>query len=140
MGHVIGVPGQENQVAGIQLQCSGHRLVKLAEGFRILRLPQGSQPPVLFAVRHLLGGKFHVHQVFPHGAGQSPAEEGQQTLPLFLRQYPQGLVKGGGNFLLLVYITSEDVGDAGFFRLQPAAQLADFLFVHGILLFRAQGA
>ena len=85
---------------------------------------------MLRTVRHLLGGKGDVHQVFAYAAGERLAEKGEKFFAFLLGQEGQGLVKLGDDLPVFVDTAAADVRDAGLLRPETAAQLCDFFFVH----------
>ena len=137
VGHVVGVVGQEDKVvAVVHVQGLDYPLEEGLPGGSILegRLPQGHQEPVLLAVRHLLGGEYDIHQVFPQGAGNGLFQEPQILLGLLLGHKAHRLVQIGDDLPVRIDIAAVDPADSVLVWPETAAQLADFLLDHGIPL------
>ena len=125
--------GQQDQVAPLQRHCVDHLPEEGGDRVLVLQagIPQGHEETVLLAVDHLLGVEADAQQVPAQTAGQGPPEDAQQGVLLILGHHSQGLVELGDDLLVLIHITAADVGDAGLFPAEPAADLGDFFFVHG---------
>ena len=94
-------------------------------------VPQGHQQLMLLALRYLSGGKTDIKQVAVKPAGQRAPQDGQQLFALLLAHQGQRLIKLGENLPFFIDITSPHMGDGALIRLEPAAQLRYFLFIHG---------
>ena len=132
-GHVVGVVGQEDQVAAVpHIQALDDLLIKGLPGLAVLEAggAQGGEQLVLGAVRHLLGGEHDVHLVLAQGAGQGLFQQAQVLLRLLLGHGAQGLGQIGNDLLAGVDVAAVDVGDGAFIRAEAAAQLAQFFLIH----------
>ena len=133
VGHVVDVVSQQDQVVALlQLQGADELLIKTLPQGAVLQLavPKGGEQPVLLAVRHLPGGEHDVDQVPAQSAGQGLLQQAQVLLRLLLGHGAQGRVQIGDDLPAAVDITSVDAADGALLRLEPAAQLADFLLIH----------
>ena len=133
--HVVGVVGQQQQVAALQVQGLHGLLVKGLAGLPVLqaRLPQGHQQFVLLAVHHLLGGEHQVDEMLPQPSGEGFLQQGEVLLRLLLGQHGQGLVQIGDELPPLVDKAPVDAAHRVFLRLPPAAQLRDLFRIHRAL-------
>ena len=131
-GYVVGVVGQKQQVAALQVQALHGLLVEGLPGLQVLelRIPQGHEQPVLVAVRHLLGGEHQVKQILPQLAGEGFFQQGEILLRLLLGHEGQGLVQVGDNLPTGIHIAAVNALHGVFLRLPPATQLGHFFCIH----------
>ena len=126
MGHVIGIGGQQNQIAALaHVDGVDDPAVQALPGVGVLqlRLAQGLQQAVLVAVRHLGGGKHDVDEVPAQGAGQGLFQQVQIHLLLLLGQQAQRRVHIGDDLAAAADIAAVYLADGGAVRLEPPPQL-----------------
>ena len=100
-----------------------------------LGFPQVHEQLMLGAARHLGGLEGDINQILADGAGQHPLEEGKILVPLVFRHNTGALAELRNDLLVVIDKAAIDFRNIAAISAQMAANLADFLVVHGITSF-----
>ena len=135
-GYIIAVAAQQNQEIALQ----GHGIDDLLQEFLpdfLIFQPAGAQihqELMLGASRHLSGLEGDINQVSAQGSREHLAQQSKILVRLIFRHDPGALAKLGNNLPVFIHIAAEHRRHIAPVPALSAANLADFLLVHGHFL------
>ena len=104
------------------------------DGFIKLEQP-GMEIAQRIYARHLGGLEGDINQILANGTGQHPLEEGKILVPLVFRHNAGALAELRNDLLVVIDKAAIDFRNIAAISAQMAANLADFLIVHGVTSF-----
>lgn len=142
-GHIVAVAAHEDQIIALHNHGVDDFLEKSVQQLIVRQLgsAQIHQQLVLGAVRHLGGLEGDIDQILADGAGKHPLEEGKILVPLVLGHDTGALAEFRDDLLIVIDKAAVDFRNIAAIPPQMAADLADFLVVHGLtsLLYEMPG-
>ena len=133
-GHIIAVAANEDQVVSLQSHGIDDLLEEAVEQLVVgeLAFPQIHQQLVLRGpLGHLGSLEGQINEVLADRAGQHPLEQGKILVSLVLRHHAGALAELCNDLPVVIDKTAVDFCNIAAVPPQMAADLADFLIVHG---------